>query len=130
MSASNNLETLDDRSADLSGMRVLIVEDSWHIGTALKSLLRALGADVIGPAASAAEAENLISDQFPDVALVDFNLRGGELASDLVDKLNERAIRVIVLSGYAAVPLAPGKAEVILQKPVVESELLAALRPS
>lgn len=116
-------------SADLSGMRILLVEDSWHIGTALKSLLRALGADVIGPAATAAEAEGLISDQTPDVAIVDFNLRGGELATDLIDKLYERAIRVIVVSGYETLPLAPGKAAVTLQKPLVESELLAALQP-
>jgi FixJ family two-component response regulator len=50
------------------------------------------------------------------------------LAGDLIDKLSERAIRVIVMSGYATVPLAPGKAAAILQKPVVESELLAALQ--
>lgn len=129
MSFPDNQETLVGGSADLSGMRILLVEDSWHIGTALKSLLRALGADVIGPAATAAEAEGLISDQTPDVAIVDFNLRGGELATDLIDKLYERAIRVIVVSGYATLPLAPGKAAVTLQKPLVESELLAALQP-
>lgn len=129
MSFPDNQETLVGGSADLSGMRILLVEDSWHIGTALKSLLRALGADVIGPAATAAEAEGLISDQTPDVAIVDFNLRGGELATDLIDKLYERAIRVIVVSGYETLPLAPGKAAVTLQKPLVESELLAALQP-
>jgi len=130
MSSSNSQDTLEGGSDDLSGMRILIVEDSWHIGAALKSLLRALGADVIGPAASVAEAESLVVDQLPDAAIVDFNLRGGELAGDLIDKLSERAIRVIVMSGYATVPLAPGKAAVILQKPLVESELLAALQSS
>ena len=110
-------------------MRILVVEDSWQIGMAMKNLLTALGADVAGPAATTAEAEQLISEQRPDVAIIDFNLRGGELAHGLIDRLNDRGIRVIVVSGYAVIPLAPGKAAAILQKPVVEAQLLTALRP-
>jgi hypothetical protein len=68
------------------GQRILVVEDSWHLGVALKSLLRSVGAEVVGPVATAAEAERLIAEQVPDVAIVDFNLRGGELAYDLIDK--------------------------------------------
>jgi DNA-binding NtrC family response regulator len=127
MVSSNDHEPLD--AADLSGVRVLVVEDSWHIGVALKSLLRAMGADVVGPVATAADAERLISEQSPDVAIVDFNLRGGELAHGLISRLNERGIRVIVISGYSEVPLAPGAIAVVLQKPIVEAQLLAALRP-
>jgi DNA-binding NtrC family response regulator len=88
-----------------------------------------LEAEVLGPVATVAEAERLISEQMPDASIVDFNLRGGELANGLIDKLNELGIRVIVISGYASVPIAPGKAAAILQKPLVESQLLAALRP-
>jgi DNA-binding response OmpR family regulator len=61
--------------ADLSGQHILVVEDSWHLGVALKSLLRSVGAEVIGPVATSAEAERLIAEQVPDVAIVDFNLR-------------------------------------------------------
>jgi DNA-binding NtrC family response regulator len=129
MPAVNDRDALDAGSANLSGIRILVVEDSWHIGTALKSLLRALEAEVLGPAATVAEAERLISEQMPDASIVDFNLRGGELANGLIDKLNELGILVIVISGYASVPIAPGKAAAILQKPLVESQLLAALRP-
>jgi DNA-binding response OmpR family regulator len=64
-------------SSDLKGVRILIVEDSWHLGINLKSLLRALGAEVVGPVATASDAERLMSGLTPDVALVDFNLRGG-----------------------------------------------------
>jgi DNA-binding NtrC family response regulator len=129
MPAVNDRDALDAGSANLSGIRILVVEDSWHIGTALKSLLRALEAEVLGPAATVAEAERLISEQMPDASIVDFNLRGGELANGLIDKLNELGVLVIVISGYASVPIAPGKAAAILQKPLVESQLLAALRP-
>ncbi len=127
MVSSNDQEPLD--AADLSGVRVLVVEDSWHIGVALKSLLRAMGAEVVGPVATAADADRLISEQIPDVSIVDFNLRGGELAHGLISRLNERGIRVIVISGYSEVPLAPGATAIVLQKPIVEAQLLAALRP-
>ena len=127
MNSSNDDEPLD--AADLSGVRVLVVEDSWHIGVALKSLLRAMGAEVVGPVATAADADRLISEQIPDVSIVDFNLRGGELAHGLISRLNERGIRVIVISGYSEVPLAPGATAIVLQKPIVEAQLLAALRP-
>jgi DNA-binding NtrC family response regulator len=112
----------------LPGQRILIVEDSWHLGVALKSLLRSVGAEVVGPVATSAEAERLIAEQVPDVAIVDFNLRGGELAHDLIDKLNDLSVRVIVISGYATLPLPPEKVAAVLQKPMVEAQLLAALQ--
>jgi DNA-binding NarL/FixJ family response regulator len=63
---------------------------------ALKSLLQALGADVDGPAATTAEAERLVSEHAPDVALVDFNLREGERAYGLIDRLLDQGIRVVM----------------------------------
>ena len=127
MVSLNDHEPLD--GADLTGVRILLVEDSWHIGVALKSLLRALGADVAGPVATAADAERLIAEQTPDVGIVDFNLRGGELAHSLIGSMNQRGIHVIVISGYSEVPLAPGATAIVLQKPIIEAQLLAALRP-
>jgi DNA-binding response OmpR family regulator len=56
---------------DLSGQRILVVEDSWHLGVALKSLLRSVGAEVVGPVATSADAERLVAEQVPDVAIVD-----------------------------------------------------------
>ena len=61
--------------------------------------------------------------------IVDVSLRGGERAFDLIDRLNERGVRVIVISGYAELPLVSEKAMAFLQKPVSEAELMAALRP-
>ena len=45
-----------------------------------------LGADVVGPAATTAEAERLLSEHAPDVALVDFYLRAGELSYGLITR--------------------------------------------
>jgi CheY-like chemotaxis protein len=111
---------------DLNGVRILVVEDCWHVGSAVKSLLRACGAEVAGPAATTAAAERLISEP-PDVALVDLSLRGGERADVLIDQLHDRGVRVIVITGYAA--LAHNKAAALLQKPIDEAQLLACLRP-
>jgi len=116
-------------SSELKGARILLVEDSWHVGNAIKRLLRALGADVAGPAATIADAERLIAEGKPDVAIVDINLRNGEQANPLLDRLQEERIPVIVITGYTEVSLQPGKVEAILQKPVREEQFLAVLRP-
>src|SRR5260221_12192680 len=44
----------------------------------------------------------------------------------LIGQLHDRGVRVIVITGYAA--LAPGKADAILQKPIDEAQLLECLR--
>jgi CheY-like chemotaxis protein len=126
---AHNLPGAAQDSWDLKGVNILLVEDSWHLGIALKNLLKAWGADVSGPVATAAEADRLTSEHRPAVALVDLNLRGGERAYDLIDRLHERGIPVIVTSGYEVLPRPPGKAVAVLQKPFGEAQLLALLRP-
>jgi DNA-binding NtrC family response regulator len=116
-------------SSELNGAHILLVEDSWHVGNAIKRLLRALGADVSGPAATIADAKRLIADRKPDVAIIDINLRDGEQANPLLDRLQEQDIPVIVITGYTSVSLPPGKVEAILQKPVGVEQFLAILRP-
>jgi CheY-like chemotaxis protein len=39
-------------SDDLRGLEILLVEDSWSVGEAMKDLLELLGAVVVGPAAT------------------------------------------------------------------------------
>jgi CheY-like chemotaxis protein len=106
-------------------MRVLVVEDSWQVAEGLRNLLRACGADVLGPVATTADALRLISEHVPSAALVDLNLRGGEQAYGLIDRLHEKGIRVIVTTGYSNVQVA--KAAAILRKPIDEAQLLDAL---
>ena len=116
-------------SSELIGARILLVEDSWHVGNAIRRLLRALGADVAGPAATIADAERLIAERKPDVAIVDINLRNGERANPLLDRLQGEGIPAIVITGYTEISLPPGKVEAILQKPVSVEQFLAILRP-
>lgn len=111
----------------LSGMRVLLVEDSWQLGMALKSLLRSLDAEVDGPVATTADAETLISEHIPDAAVVDINLRQGERSYGLIDRLIGQGVPVIVTSGYSDLPNVPAQAH-ILEKPVTEEKLIKILR--
>src|SRR5262249_33089979 len=114
--------------SDLDGLRVLIVEDSWHVSTGLRMLLEARGATVDGPVATTADAMRLVSEHVPDAAIVDINLRDGELSYELIDWLQDRGIRVVVLTGYSEISLQEGKVAVILQKPARDEVLIASLR--
>jgi len=120
--------TLTRSPSDLDRLRVLVVEDSWEISTGLQILLEASGATVVGPVSTTADAKRLISEDTPDAAIVDINLRDGELSYDLIDQLHDLGIRVVVLTGYADVSVAQGKVVAILQKPVRGELLIASLR--
>jgi DNA-binding response OmpR family regulator len=99
-------------------------------GEAIKDLLELLGADVVGPAATTADAERLLFEHALDAALVDFHLRGGEVSSGLIARLHEEGVPVIVISGSSESPsLLPVEAATILEKPFTEAQLLASLRP-
>jgi CheY-like chemotaxis protein len=130
MTSSNAYDSCGAGSSDyLNGSRILLVEDSPDVGKAVKSLLELLGADVAGPAVTAAEAERLLSEHSPDVALVDFHLRGGELAYDLIAWLHDQGVPVIVVSGSEMPELPLVKAAGILEKPFTVAQLLVNLRP-
>lgn len=128
MSSSNTGTSFESEPSELTGIHVLVVEDSWDVSTEVKILLEAHGAHVVGPVATANDARRLCSESTPDVALVDISLRTGELSYGLIDEMCALGIPVIVLTGYANASAAAGTAVAILQKPFSEGELLAALR--
>lgn len=128
MSSAKSFDPSAAGPSELDGVRVLIVEDSWDVGTGLKMLLETWGADPVGPVATANDAQRLVSENAPHVALVDINLRNGELSYALIDWLHARGIRIIVISGYPDVSLAKDKAIAILPKPMRADLLLASLR--
>jgi DNA-binding response OmpR family regulator len=110
----------------LNGVSVLVVEDAWHVATALKSALEGLGMRVIGPTATTAQARRLVAVQTPKLALVDVNLKH-EMASGLIDELHDQGVHVVVMSGYARPPIAMEKAAAFVQKPFNGNELVAAM---
>ena len=109
-------------SDDLKGLDILLVEDSRDVGEAVKNHLELLGAKVAGPATTTAEAEGLLNEHLPDVALVDFHLRGGERSDGLIARLHEQGVPVIMLSGSCECPPLPSIEDAtLLEKPVSEA---------
>jgi DNA-binding response OmpR family regulator len=117
-------------SEDLTGLNILLVEDSPDVGEAVKKLLELLGATVAGPAPTMAAAESLLAERLPDVALLDFHLRGGERSDGLIARMRQQGVPVIMLSGsFEFPPLQSLAGATIVEKPVSEAELLAHLSP-
>jgi CheY-like chemotaxis protein len=110
----------------LNGVCVLVVEDTWSVAKATKSLLEQLGVRVLGPTATTAEARRLVIMQCPKLALVDVNLKH-ETACELIDELHAQGIQVVVVSGYAAPPIAMEKVAAFLQKPFSGAELIKTM---
>ncbi len=101
-----------------------------ELGIAVASLLQACGADVAGPVATTADADRLIAGQVPDAALIDIHLRAGERADELIARLHDRGVRVVVTSGESGRLETHVKAAATLSKPFSEAELIAALMPA
>jgi DNA-binding response OmpR family regulator len=103
------------------------VEDNWHVAHALRSLLETEGMEVTGTAATVKHARRLATEQKPDLAIVDINLRG-EMAYGLIDQMHDSGICIVVLTGYAVLPRLTEKVAAVLQKPFNGPEFLATLR--
>ena len=131
MSSSNDCGPAKARESDddLQGLEILLVEDSRSVADALKQHLELLGAQVTGPAATIAEATKLIIERLPDVAFVDFHLRGGD-SSGLIAQLRKKGVPVIVLSGSFEFPASASLEGVtMVEKPISEAQILQYLKP-
>jgi DNA-binding response OmpR family regulator len=129
MSPPNDDQPPGARSSDdLSGLQILLVEDSLDIGELVKSLLELEGVTVAGPATTVAEAKRLMAERRPHAALVDFHLRDDN-AYGLIALLRELRVPVIVISGsIESPPPISLKGVVMLEKPFTEAQLLGCLR--
>ena len=115
---------------DPSGPRVLLVEDEYIVASALARGLRIYGAEVIGPAATVANALALIEAHSTlDGALVDINLRGIQ-AYGVVDALIAKRVPTVLTTGYES-SVVPNRyrALVVLQKPFDPRDAMDALFP-
>ena len=85
---------------DLTGKRILVVEDSPVVAPFTADILDELGCAVVGPAPNMAAARELIEGETLDGALMDVHIRG-ERVFPLCDMLESRAVPFILTSGYA-----------------------------
>jgi ActR/RegA family two-component response regulator len=107
------------------------VEDDYLIAADLAVSLEALGFEVIGPAASVAEALTLVKNEGErlDGAVLDINVRD-ERVYPVADALAARGVPVVFTTGYDPVAIPDAYAAVPrCEKPVDTNQLLRLLSP-
>jgi DNA-binding response OmpR family regulator len=83
-------------------MMVLVVEDEPFTAMALELELVQAGHQVVGPAATVAEARALARDRRPGLAVVDINLHGGGDTVALAHELTRSGVPTLFASGQVA----------------------------
>ncbi len=106
----------------------LVLEDEFIIAFDLEERLTALGASEVRLASAAKEAARLIVDWRPTIALVDWRLADGT-SDRFVQSLLTAGICVALVSGSfrSEIPIADQSRLRFLQKPVLDSDLAAAI---
>ncbi len=113
--------------------RLLIVDDEWLISMQLEQMMTTAGFEVVGTAATAADALALADRERPDLVLMDIRLHGPvdgiDAACQIMDRFGIRSLFVSAHSdaGTMTRSLAARPAG-WLPKPFTEAELLQAVR--
>jgi CheY-like chemotaxis protein len=84
---------------ELTGKRVLIVEDELLVALLIEDLLIELGCQTLGPCGSVALALDAARSERFDLAVLDVNL-AGEMVYPVAEVLAQRQIPFLFLSGY------------------------------
>lgn len=89
----------NSQTAELHGLRILLVEDQYLIAQYMVLMLEDLGARIIGPCATVRQAIARIEEDQIDCAIMDVNVRGGKVfpAADLLDA---RKVPYLFVTGY------------------------------
>jgi DNA-binding response OmpR family regulator len=110
-----------------AGRRVLVAEDEFVIALEVGDVLRGAGYEVVGPAATAGEAERLAREGPLEAAVLDIALRDGT-AFAAAAALAARGVPFVFLSGYPAEVLPDRfRGRPVLDKPFAAERLPAAL---
>ena len=108
---------------------VLVVEDEPLIAMDLAERLADMGYLVLGPAETVDDAETLVADRTPDIALLDSGV-AGKSSTPLAAALAARGVAVGFCTGLDKIKDLPPELRnaPVLVKPVSEAALLAALK--
>ncbi|WP_066559517.1 response regulator [Croceicoccus bisphenolivorans] len=113
-----------------STTNVLIIEDEPLISMQLEDLVRSLGHDICGTAATRTQAREVIDENMPGLVLADIQLADGSSGLDAVDDILEIAsVPVIFITAYPERLLTGDRPEptYLVTKPFQESTVRAAI---
>jgi CheY-like chemotaxis protein len=117
---------MSKRSSIVGPCRVLIVEDDWLISEVLADQVSELDLEVVGVAATVAEALDFLATEDIDAVLLDMKLHE-RFAGEVADELQRQGVPFLFVTGYAKA-LDPRYDDVpILRKPFDMIALQAAL---
>ena len=112
-------------SGSASGKRVLVVEDEPLIALDQVANLEDIGAHVVGPCGTIAEALNAIRTTSIDVGLLDANL-GGKAVNEIAAELTQQNIPFAFVTGYGRESLPRSfQTAPLLRKPCTREALQA-----
>lgn len=111
---------------DLSGRRILVVEDEALVAAMVAGMLEDLGAQVVGPVGTVAKGLALAEEADLDAAVLDVNLRG-ERIDPVAEALERRGIGFVFATGYGVAPAGPWADVPILDKPYTVEALAGLL---
>jgi chemotaxis family two-component system sensor kinase Cph1 len=122
------LRSASDAKGSLTGVRVFVAEDGALIAHALVRLLKAAGAQVIGPFATVVEALDSASNEDFDVAMLDIDLHG-EHVWPVAEIIIRRGIPLAFCTGFADASARPSafSASITIDKPYNAQDLVATL---
>jgi AmiR/NasT family two-component response regulator len=82
--------------------RILIVEDEAIVALDIRSQLEGLGYTVVGQAATALQAQEVVAQLQPDLVLMDIHLQGEGDGIDAAHQIRQReVVPVVFLTAYA-----------------------------
>ena len=116
-------------SAELDGLRVIVVEDNFAVASSLTWLLESYGCQIVGTAGSVAAGCKLVDEVDFDVGVLDIRL-GDSDVTPVARRVQARAKRIVYLTGYAGTERLPAdlRTHPCLPKPVQAAQLVAAMR--
>jgi DNA-binding NtrC family response regulator len=113
---------------DLSGKRILIVEDEPLIALELREVMEEAALVPVGPVGRVSDALEVIRARGCDAALIDFQL-GSETSTPVADALAAQGVPFAFVTGYGddAIPEAH-RGRPLIRKPYVVSHLVEQAR--
>ncbi|MXO65043.1 response regulator [Altericroceibacterium endophyticum] len=122
-------EAIDEIDRE-SSTSVLIIEDEPLISMQLEDLVRSLGHDICGTAATRTQAQEVVADNKPGLVLADIQLADGSSGLDAVDDiLAIDSVPVIFITAYPERLLTGDRPEptYLVTKPFQEDTVRAAI---